>query len=160
MGNIKLYRRRFIPDEKIYLKDDKIIYTDNKKIITKWNTLKKRNDFAKGISCYFLDKGIKVSKFMKEDNELVYWYCDIIDWEYNDEENSYTFNDLLVDVVIYPDGSVKVLDLGEISEAMARELIGNERVKNALKTTDKLLNIIYEGRFDELKKELENVDVR
>ncbi|MBR1444275.1 MAG: DUF402 domain-containing protein [Firmicutes bacterium] len=160
MGNIKLYRRRFIPDEKIYLKDDKIIYTDNKKIITKWNTLKKRNDFAKGISCYFLDKGIKVSKFMKEDNELVYWYCDIIDWEYNDEEKSYTFNDLLVDVVIYPDGSVRVLDLGEISEAMARELIGNERVKNALKTTDKLLNIIYEGRFDELKKELENVDVR
>ncbi|MBR1737247.1 MAG: DUF402 domain-containing protein, partial [Firmicutes bacterium] len=91
-----------------------------------------------------------------EDSELVYWYCDIIDYEYDKNEKSYIFNDLLIDVVIYPDGFVKVLDIGEISEAMTRGLIGNGRVKNALDTTDKLLNIIYEGRFDELKKELEN----
>ena len=93
---------------------------------------------------------------MKADSSLVYWYCDIIDWEYDEEEKSYTFNDLLVDVVIYPDGSVKVLDLAEIADAMAMRLIDDERVKNALKITDTLLNIIYSGKFENIKEELGN----
>jgi len=33
--DFKIYRRRFIPDETIFLKDDVIIYADEQRIITK-----------------------------------------------------------------------------------------------------------------------------
>lgn len=46
MTNLKLFRRRFIPEEIVELKDDKILSMDknNNIIITKWNVLKPRND--------------------------------------------------------------------------------------------------------------------
>ncbi|MBQ2320552.1 MAG: DUF402 domain-containing protein, partial [Lachnospiraceae bacterium] len=64
MTNLKLFRRRFIPEEIVELKDDKILSIDktNNIIITKWNVLKPRNDIDHGISAYFINDGIKVSK--------------------------------------------------------------------------------------------------
>ena len=67
---IQLFRKRLIPEEIVELKDDKIIKRNQNIIITKWKTLKPRTDFSHGISCYFLDKGIKVSKFIKADESL------------------------------------------------------------------------------------------
>ena len=66
-----LYRKRLIPEECILLKDDELLYRDEKKIITRWNTLRPKKDLHHGFSCYFLDKGIKVSKFYKADGSLM-----------------------------------------------------------------------------------------
>ncbi len=148
MNNIKLYRKRYIPDETVYLKNDEIISADDEKIITKWNVLKKRDDFSHGASCYFLKKGIKVSKFINKEGNIIYWYCDIVDYEYNRAENSYLFKDLLIDVIVYPNGFVKVLDMDEIAEAMEMGKIDDETVKSILKRTSLLLNDIYCGNFD------------
>ena len=51
-----LYRKRLIPEECILLKDDELLYRDEKTIITRWNTLKPKKDLHHGFSCYFLDK--------------------------------------------------------------------------------------------------------
>ena len=59
-----------------------------------------------------------MSKFYGEGNVFRYWYCDIIKTEYRKEDNSYLFTDLLADVVVFPDGSVRVVDLDEVSEAL------------------------------------------
>ena len=67
----------------------------------------------------------------------------IIDTEYNDKEDTYIFTDLLADVLIYPDGKVKVVDIGEIAEAMEKGIIDDALVKKALVRLDKLLDIIY-----------------
>ncbi len=144
----KLYRRRFIPDETVYLKDDEIIFIDENVIVTKWNVLKPRKDFIRGYSCFFLNEGYKVSKFINASNECIYTYCDIVKTNFNHDTNTYVFEDLLVDVVIYPDGMVKVLDLAEISEALDKQLITIEMAKEALELTDSLLNTIYLGKFD------------
>lgn len=152
MENITLYRKRFIPNETILLKDDKIISCDNDKIITSWNVLKPRNDFTHGTSCYFLNDGFKVSKFIDKNDNLLYWYCDIIDFEYFKTDNKYVFSDLLIDVIVYPDGFVKVLDMDEIADALDMNLISIDIVKKSLKRTNKLLKIIYDGNFDNLRK--------
>lgn len=157
MNNLKLYRRRYIPDEIVYLKDDEIISYDDERIITKWNVLKKRNDFSHGASCYFLKDNIKLSKFIDKNNNILYWYCDIIDYTFNKEENTYIFNDLLIDIIIYEDGFVKVVDLAEISEAIDKNLIDINLAKKALCIADKLLNIIYKNEFSELQKYIINV---
>ena len=102
-----------------------------------------------------MKKGWKVSKFLNKNDELVYYYCDIIDTTYNAEENFFVFTDLLADVIIYEDGFVKVVDLGEISEAMEEGIITSREVKLSLQRLDELLEIIYGGGLPEMIRFME-----
>ncbi|CDE45171.1 putative uncharacterized protein [Clostridium sp. CAG:411] len=144
---INLYRKRIIPEEMILLKDDVILHQDASTIITKWNSLKPRKDFSNGISAYFMDEGFKVSKIFDKHHKLVYWYCDIIETEYNSEQHTYIFTDLLADVVIYPDGELRVLDLDEIGDALEQKLISKDLSVKALRLCNQLLEKIYAGNF-------------
>lgn len=142
-----LYRKRIIPKELICLEDDSILYIDSELIVTKWNTLKPRSDISRGISAYFIKEGIKVSKIYNHNGDIVYWYCDIIDTVYDAAANSYTFTDLLADVLVYEDGTVKVVDLGEVATALSENSINKDVVIRALTLTDNLLDTIYSGNF-------------
>ena len=154
MNNPILYRKRIIPDECIHLKDDIITFINDERIVTKWNTLRPKKDLHHGYSCYFLKEGFKVSRFLKEDDSLLYWYCDIVDFDYDEKTNILTITDLLADVIIYPDGFVKVVDIDELVQALDERSISLETLKVSLKKLDKLLNIIYSGNFDSLKQYL------
>ena len=134
-----LYRKRYIPLEVKSLNDDEILFADDEIIVTKWNTFKPKKDFSNGISCTFINDGYKISKFMNENGELVYYYCDIIKSEYQKDENIWIFTDLLADVKIYPNGATEVVDLGELSQAYRKNLISAEIVMEALEKLDKLL---------------------
>lgn len=155
MENLKIYRKRIIPDECILLKDDVILEVTDDIIVTSWKTLKPRRDFHHGYSCYYLKPGYKVSKFYREDNTLLYWYCDIVDYDYRKEDNSLIVTDLLADVVIYPDGYIKVLDIDELAIALEKKLCSPEIVTQALRKLDGLLNIIYDDKFETLSSKIE-----
>lgn len=150
-----LYRKRLIPDECVRLDDDKVIYRDDDIIVTKWKALHPKPRLDHGYSCYFLKRNYKVSKFLFSDDSLIYWYCDIIDYTHDEADDSYVFRDLLADVIVFPDGFVKVIDLDEFEEALDRSLITETDVRMALKTLDNLLRTIYDGRFSELQDEIE-----
>ncbi|HCK44865.1 MAG: DUF402 domain-containing protein [Clostridium sp.] len=148
MSRPRLFRRRFIPDENIELKDDMILALEPNLIITSWNVLKPRRDISRGVSAYFIDKGIKVSKVFDNAGQMVYWYCDIIETHYDEKENIYTFNDLLIDVVVYPDGQVEVLDMDEFADAMEQGILSVGTIAHAMRATDDLLHTIYAGEFE------------
>ena len=148
MSRPRLFRRRFIPDENIELKDDMILALEPNLIITSWNVLKSRRDISRGVSAYFIDKGIKVSKVFDNAGQMVYWYCDIIETHYDEKENTYTFNDLLIDVVVYPDGQVEVLDMDEFADAMEQGILSVGTIAHAMRATDDLLHTIYAGEFE------------
>ena len=151
-ANLKLYRRRYIPAELIHLKDDHILrYEPGLLLITEWKTLKPRKDFARGVSAFFLDKGIKVSKLMDEQGQITRWYCDIGAFHLNPEENSLTFEDLLFDVVVHTDGSYQVLDIGEAADAYKQQLISEAQLLYAMQTLDSLLNMLHDGSFAALQ---------
>lgn len=150
-----LYRKRIIPEECVLLKDDKILYQDEQIIVTGWNTLKPKKELHHGYSCYFLNEGYKVSKFYREDNSLIFWYCDIVEHDYQPETNTYVFTDLLADVIIYPDGFVKVVDIDELATARDENLISEDTLKKSLLCLSNLLDIIYAGNFDTLQKPIE-----
>ncbi|MCR4745396.1 MAG: DUF402 domain-containing protein [Lachnospiraceae bacterium] len=150
-----LFRKRIIPAENVPLKDDEILYIDDRIIVTRWKTLHPKTDFSHGASIYYLKEGYKVSKFLRTDESLLYWYCDILDYSYDKDSNSYTFRDLLADVIVYPDDFVKVNDLGEFKEAIENGDLTTEDVVSALKSLSDLLDIIYGGKFSKLTKELE-----
>lgn len=154
MKTLHLYRKRLIPAECILLKDDVIVESDEDVIVTKWNTLHPKAAFSHGASCYFLKEGIKVSKFYRADNSLLYWYCDIVDYQYDSENNTLTVVDLLADVIIYPDGRVKVMDLDELAVALDKEIITTETMCTCLNRLHNLLSLIDRDKFDRLQERL------
>lgn len=149
--SIKLYRKRYIPNETNYLKDDLILYQDDSLLITKWNCLKPRKDISRGISAYCLDKGYKICKVYNTENEIVYWYCDIIESSMDEENNSLIVTDLLIDVLVYESGFVKVVDLDELAEATEQGLITSEQACQSLRIANTLLEEIYNGNFAKYK---------
>lgn len=155
MQNLKLFRKRIIPEECIPLNDDVILSCNEEFILTKWNALKPKKDLHHGYSCYFLKEGIKVSKFFREDNSLMYWYCDIVQFDYCPQHNSLTVTDLLADVIINPDGSVRVLDLDELAEVLEDHRLSAESASLALRRLHKLLSHIYSGGFSSFTKYIE-----
>ncbi|MCD8074447.1 MAG: DUF402 domain-containing protein [Lachnospiraceae bacterium] len=157
---IRLYRKRIIPEECLLLDEDHILYADREIIITKWHTIRPKKTLHHGYSCYFMERGYKVSKFYDHENNLISWYCDIIEYEYREKENSYIFTDLLVDVIVYPDGFVRVVDLDELADAARDHQITEEQMQRALRRTDKLLSVIYKGAFGKLQQYIEDAEAQ
>lgn len=147
---MKMFRKRLIPEEWIELKGDKVIYQDENRIITQWKTLKPREDFSYGYSCYYLKEGYKVSKFIKENGELKCWYCDIITAEWKEQEVSWIFTDLLADVIIKKDGIVQVVDLDELADAFEAGMLTAEELIRALRSLNQLLFVIESGEFQNM----------
>ena len=153
-----LYRKRIIPNECILLKDDKILCWDEDHIVTRWNALRPKKDLHHGYSCYFLKEGYKVSKFYRADNSLLYYYCDIITHEFVPAENKLIVTDLLADVIVYPDGFVKVVDLDEMVPALESDNISMPQLKSALTSCSRLLETIYDGDLHNLTKYIEEFE--
>ena len=150
---MKIFRRRFIPNEIIDISGDEVVFRDDKKLITRWLPIKPRPDIGSGMSCIYFDKGIKISKIFDKSGNFKHWYCDIIKHEYIKKKDKYIVTDLLVDVVVYPDGHYEVLDLEELDEALKeindhnREVVELPTIPDDIKFTD----------FIEYVKEHENV---
>lgn len=157
MADPILYRKRLIPEECILLKDDRILARDDDKIITGWHTIKPRKDLHHGYSCYYLREGFKVSKFYREDGSMLYWYCDIVSYDHSPDTDTYIVTDLLADVIVYPDGFVKVVDIDELVTALNEKLITEETLKTSLINLNSLLSIVYAGEFNRLLEPIEKV---
>lgn len=157
MNISRIYRRRLIPAECILLKDDVIIEQNEDVIITRWNTLNPKTSFSHGCSCYFLKEGIKLSKMYRSDNTLYRWYCDIVSYSFDPEESTLTVTDLLADVIVHPEGTVKVVDLDELAEALEQNLITKEQTAFCLRSLNHLLTLIYRDKFDRLQTRLDSL---
>lgn len=142
---MKIYRKRYIPNEIIDISGDKVESVNENLLITSWLPIHPRNDVAFGMSYTYLKKGWKISKFYDKDKNFLYWYCDIIDAQIKDEE--YILVDLLVDIKVYPDGRYEILDEEELDEALNQGLITKEQKEEALNKLNALLETIKNGEF-------------
>ncbi len=157
MSELQLYRRRLIPAECILLKDDIIVKQTKDLIITSWKTLNPKIAFSHGCSCSFLREGFKISKFYTQNNSLLYWYCDIVEYARNESAHTLTTTDLLADVIVYPDGRTKVVDLDELAQAFETGLLTAAQLSAALRQLNHLLTYIYKDKFDQLQAPIENL---
>lgn len=157
MSELQLYRRRLIPAECILLKDDTIIKQTDDLIITTWKTLNPKISFSHGCSCYFLKEGFKISKFYRLDNSLLYWYCDIVEYAHDEQAHTLTVTDLLADVIVYPDGRTKVVDLDELAQAFETGLLTASQLSAALRQLNHLLTYLYKDKFDQLQAQIESL---
>ena len=157
MNNLTLFRKRFIPDECVELKDDVILKRTDSLVVTKWNVIRERRDFTRGFSCFYLDRGYRISKFLKEVGSLYCWYFDIVTYEMDEKSDKLLVIDLLADVVIFPDGRMKVVDLDELSEAFEKRLIDETLLKKSLLSLNRLLKEIYTDGIEPLAAPIEDL---
>ncbi len=142
---MKIYRKRYIPNEVVDISSDEIIYQDEKMIVTKWIPIKPRTDISKGVSYTMLDKGWKISKFYDHQGKLLYWYCDII--EHTLENDELTLTDLLVDVIVHENGVYEIVDLDELDDALKMGLITPDQKYSALTKVENLKELIESKQF-------------
>jgi predicted RNA-binding protein associated with RNAse of E/G family len=142
---MKIYRKRYIPNEVVDISGDKVLLLTEDLMVTEWLPIKPRGDISYGKSYTFFKKGWKISKFLDANKNLICWYCDIIDYEISNDE--YTLIDLLVDVKIYPNGEYEILDLDELDEAVSHGLISEDKKEEALDKMNELVEIIKNGNF-------------
>lgn len=142
-----IMRRRYIPYEIVDISGDELLFRSDSLLVTRWSAIKPRADIKGGISFTFLDRGYKLGRFYDGDDRFLYWYCDIIEVEHEETSDTYTINDLLVDIKIFPDGRVILLDADELGQALEEGLISKEQAVKALKVLDGLLRQIYGGNF-------------
>ena len=139
---MKIYRKRYIPDEIIDISGDIVVARNDSLIVTKWLPINKREDIASGMSWTYLDEGYKVSKFFDSKGELLYFYCDIIQVEYKKASDTFVLVDLLVDLKVYPDGRMEFLDFDELQHAFDQKLITGEQLLMAISRLNKLVQKI------------------
>ncbi|MCR5303861.1 MAG: DUF402 domain-containing protein [Lachnospiraceae bacterium] len=154
MDDLIIYRKRLIPDECILLKNDILVSRDDSKLVTRWKTIHPRPDMDHGSSVYYLEKGWKISRFCRADSSLLYWYCDIVDYSFSPDGRELTTTDLLADIIIYPDGQIRLVDLDELAVAFEKGLISGELMTKCLNTLDSLLKEIYAGNLPLLTEPL------
>nr|WP_315101110.1 DUF402 domain-containing protein [uncultured Catonella sp.] len=138
-------RKRYIPNEVITLNHDIIYYVSDELIVSGWKAIRLRQDISGGFSVYYPKLGIKTSKLFDSDDRLLYWYNDISELVFNG--NNINFTDLLIDVIIYPDNSIRIMDIDEFSEAINQKLITKEQEIKALNSFHTLLNYIYNNEY-------------
>ena len=63
-----------------------------------------------------------------------------------------------MDVVVYDDGRIKVLDADELADAIEQSLIPKEYGVLALRNMNSLLELIYNNRFIEIQRLMNNYE--
>lgn len=144
---MKMYRKRFIPNEIIDISGDEVLERNDNIIITKWSPIKERKDIGAGVSYTFLKRGYKISKIFDNNGNFIYWYCDVLEHSYDVEKDEYIFTDLLADLKVYPDGKMEVLDFDELSNTFNEGIISKAQLLNAIKSINTLIEMVNNRCF-------------
>ena len=87
-----------------------------------------------------------------------YWYCDVGDFDIDTENDEFTFIDLLADVIVYPSGEIRVVDLAEAADIFESGKIDSDILCKMLRRLDFLLETVHSGEFANMQKMLESYE--
>ena len=77
--------------------------------------------------------------FYDADGNLIEWYIDINLENTVDSDGNPYYTDLYLDVVVYPDGEVKIIDEDELIEAFQAGIIDEKQMKHAYDVCDDVI---------------------
>ncbi|MBE6107215.1 MAG: DUF402 domain-containing protein [Erysipelotrichaceae bacterium] len=115
------------------------------------------------VQCAWRNSNIWATAMFDASGKLFQIYFDIADEVFIDGENTW-FTDLIVDVVYQPGGTVRVLDLDELEEAVQKQMITfkqkqqaealAERLKSALEKNFEDVEAWFEQVYEKVQKKL------
>ncbi len=83
-----------------------------------------------------------VFAMMNERAEIVLWYIDMIAVQGFDVDNVPYFDDLYLDLIVYPDGTIIVDDMDELEAALVKGSITQDQFFLAIETSIRLKETI------------------
>ena len=89
----------------------------------KWLTILPKNDFY----C--------ITAMLNEKNDILLWYIDMIASQEINHDGIPSIEDLYLDLVVYPDGTIIEDDMDELLEALSIKDISNEQYQLAIDTS-------------------------
>ena len=75
---------------------------------------------------------------LNANDDILLWYIDMIAAQGIDEDGVPYFDDLYLDLVVYPDGAIIVDDMDELEDALTKKDITQEQFELAINTAEKL----------------------
>jgi uncharacterized protein len=99
-----------------------------------------------------------LTTLLDEQGEVIQWYVDVARCTGVDERGIPWWDDLFLDVVILPDGSIHLLDEDELDEALAAGEISEGDYELARAEAERVMTAIKEDRFallNEARRELQ-----
>ena len=81
-----------------------------------------------------------ITAMMSAKDEILLWYIDMIAEQGVDADGVPYFDDLYLDLVVYPDGTIVEDDRDELEEALSQRDITVEQYNLALATSERLKN--------------------
>ena len=109
------------------------------------------DDGLKWVSILPRDDFYCITAMMNAENEILLWYIDMIATQGIDVDGIPHFDDLYLDLVVYPDGTVVVDDMDELEDALSKKDITQEQFELAINTSEKLKN----GLLSDIQKFIE-----
>ena len=79
-----------------------------------------------------------ITAMMDEEGAILVWYIDMIADQGIDADGIPYFDDLYLDLVVYPDGTIMVDDIDELEEALSKKDISQEQFDLAIAATQRL----------------------
>ena len=79
-----------------------------------------------------------ITAMMDESKKIILWYIDMIAKQGFDVDGIPYFDDLYLDLVVYPDGTIVVDDMDELEEALSKHDITQEQFDLAIATCNRL----------------------
>lgn len=79
-----------------------------------------------------------ITAMINTKNEIELWYIDMIADYGVDSDNITYFYDLYLDLVVYPNGTIKIDDMDELLKALDQKIITPDLYKLAIETSQKL----------------------
>lgn len=79
-----------------------------------------------------------ITAMMDEERNILLWYIDMIANQGIDADGMPYFDDLYLDLVVYPDGTIVVDDMDELEDALSKRDITQEQYNLAIETSNRL----------------------
>lgn len=98
------------------------------------------------LTYYFVRKGFTISKVFGKSGEFLYYYCDVMQMRQVGRLR-YVMVDLLLDLIIYPDGNYHLIDIDEFADAVEKRKIKRKQEVYALRTLDTMIRLQKERRL-------------
>lgn len=123
-GYVSVIRMEKVTEPQIWkFNGEDIIVCDNG---LKWLSILPQNDFY----C--------ITAMLNKKDEILLWYIDMIADKGFDKDGIPYFDDLYLDLVVYPDGTIIEDDMDELEEALSIKGISEEQYGLAISTSKKL----------------------
>nr|WP_232330956.1 MULTISPECIES: DUF402 domain-containing protein [unclassified Thermoactinomyces] len=98
------------------------------------------------LTYYFVRKGYTISKVFGRSGEFLYYYCDVMQM-YQVNRLKYVMVDLLLDLIVYPDGRYHLIDIDEFADAVERGQLKRRQQVHALRTLDQMIRLQTERKL-------------